>query len=283
MSVTSIPTGSAPSRHAAVLGSPIGHSRSPDLHLAAYRALGLDWDYRRIECDEAALPGVVAGLDDSWVGLSVTMPGKVAALAVADTATTRARQVGSANTLVHRDGRWHADCTDIDGVTGALAHVGAGRLDGAPAVLLGAGGTARPALAALFAAGVGSVSVVVRDSARAGDICSLADELGVAVTVRGFVDGPELAGAAAAAAVTVSTVPAAAAEPLAQTLSRTPALVDAIYAPWPTPLAAAVTSRGGRVAGGLVMLLHQAFTQVELFTGQPAPQAAMAAALEPRS
>ena len=77
----------------------------------------------------------------------------------------------------------------------------------------------------------------------------------------------------------VSTVPADVAADLAADLAAVPVLLDAIYHPWPTPLAAAVTAAGGRVVGGLTMLLHQAFTQVELFTGRPAPRAEMAAAL----
>ena len=88
-------------RKAAVLGSPVAHSRSPQLHLAAYRALGLDdWTYDRIECTEDRLPSLVRGLGPEWVGLSVTMPGKFAALRVADECTERADLVGSANTLV---------------------------------------------------------------------------------------------------------------------------------------------------------------------------------------
>ena len=68
-------------RKAAVLGSPVSHSRSPQLHLAAYRALGLDdWTYERIECTAEQLPPLVGSLGPEWVGLSVTMPGKFAAL-----------------------------------------------------------------------------------------------------------------------------------------------------------------------------------------------------------
>lgn len=93
--------GSRAGRKAAVLGSPISHSRSPDLHLAAYRALGLtDWTYERIECTAEQLPALVAGLGPEWVGLSVTMPGKFAALRFAAEHTARAALVGSANTLV---------------------------------------------------------------------------------------------------------------------------------------------------------------------------------------
>ena len=77
----------------------------------------------------------------------------------------------------------------------------------------------------------------------------------------------------------VSTVPADAAAPYAPVLAGTPLLLDAIYDPWPTPLAAAVEAAGGRVISGLQMLLHQAFAQVEQFTGLPAPKEAMRAAL----
>ena len=68
-----------------MLGSPIAHSRSPQLHLAAYRALGLDgWTYQRIDCGADELPGVVSRFGPEWVGVSVTMPGKFAALRFAD-------------------------------------------------------------------------------------------------------------------------------------------------------------------------------------------------------
>src|ERR1700737_3101890 len=103
-------------RKAAVLGSPIAHSRSPQLHLAAYRVLGLEgWTYDRIECTADELPGVVGGFGPEWVGVSVTMPGKFAALRFAGERSARAELVRSANTLVHTPDGWRADNTDIDG------------------------------------------------------------------------------------------------------------------------------------------------------------------------
>jgi shikimate dehydrogenase len=109
-------------RKAGVLGSPIAHSRSPQLHLAAYRALGLaDWTYDRIECGADELPDVVGGFGPEWVGVSVTMPGKFAALRFADQRTERAEVVGAANTLLRTPDGWRADNTDVDGVSGALA------------------------------------------------------------------------------------------------------------------------------------------------------------------
>ncbi|MFC9788385.1 shikimate dehydrogenase [Rhodococcus sp. NPDC127528] len=280
------PGGDVP-RRAAVLGKPIEHSRSPQLHLAAYRALGLtDWTYDRIECTGEQLPGLVAGLGPEWVGLSVTMPGKVAALEFATERTERAVQIGSANTLVRigdsgPGGGWRADCTDVDGVSGALAEVGVVDLADSSAVLIGAGGTSRPALRALADLGVVEVTVVARSADRAADTLACARAMGLTARHLGF-DADALRSACADAAVALSTVPADAVAPYAAAVAQAPVVFDAIYDPWPTPLASAVQAAGGTVVDGLRMLLNQAFGQVEQFTGRPAPREAMAAALNVR-
>ncbi len=263
-----------------MLGYPIEHSRSPDLHRAAYAALGLaDWAYERVECRAGELAALVDGLDEAYIGLSVTMPAKGEALAYADRVSARAGLVGSANTLVRRSDGWFADCTDIDGVRGALAAVGADFSAGGSAVVLGAGGTARPTLAALADAGAREIVLVVRDPARARAAMDLAAQLALSARVLAFEADRPLREAFAESGAVVSTVPAAAAAAAADAVDTPLRLVDAIYDPWPTPLAARVAQVGGTVAGGLVMLLNQAYRQVELFTGRPAPRAAMAAAL----
>ncbi|HEY7051476.1 MAG TPA: shikimate dehydrogenase [Mycobacterium sp.] len=260
-------------RRAAVLGSPIEHSRSPQLHLAAYRALGLgDWTYDRIDCTADQLPTVVNGFGPEWVGVSVTMPGKFAALRFADERSERAERVGSANTLLRTASGWRADNTDVDGVAGTLQ-----RVDG-ELVVLGAGGTARAAVVAAQSLGATRVVVVARNPAKAEPLLALAATLGVDGRWRAFSD-PALADEVATAGAVVSTVPADAAASYLTALRRAPLLLDAIYDPWPTPLAAAVAETGGHVIDGLQMLLHQAFAQVELFTGRPAPKEAMRAAL----
>lgn len=261
-------------RRAAVLGSPVDHSLSPVLHGAAYEALGLPWTYDRIECDEAGLPPLVRDLGPEWVGLSVTMPGKVAAFAVADRVSDRARTVGAANTLVRQDSGWFADCTDVDGVTGAL-----GREPASSAVVLGAGGTARAAIAGLADLGVTELTLVVRDPARAGDARAAATRAGLAEVVVLTWTETDFGVLCERADVVVSTVPAAAVEPIADQVARAGRVLDVIYHPWPTPLAAAVDRRGGRLSTGLDMLLHQAFGQVSLFTGKPAPRVEMRDAL----
>jgi shikimate dehydrogenase len=257
-----------------VLGSPIAHSRSPQLHLAAYRELGLDgWTYERIECTAEQLPTLVADFGPEWVGVSVTMPGKFAALRFADERTARAELVGSANTLVRSETGWRADNTDIDGVTGALGPVTG------HAMVLGSGGTAPAVVVGLAELGAQQITVVARNADRAAPMVELATRSGV----KGgwcAIDGEELTAYVADVDVMVNTVPADAVEPYVPTLARTPLLLDAIYDPWPTPLAAAVEAGGGRVISGLDMLLNQAYAQVEQFTGMPAPKEAMRAALE---
>nr|WP_040517718.1 shikimate dehydrogenase [Gordonia neofelifaecis] len=266
-------------RKAAVLGSPVTHSKSPAVHRAAYAALGLDgWTYDAIDTGADELAARVGGSGPEWVGFSVTMPGKLAALAFADERTRRAELIGSANTLVRTADGWRADCTDVDGMTGALAAAGV-PATAARAVVIGAGGTALPTVAALAEAGVDEVSVVARSAERAAGVLELAEKLGMSARVIGFDADAVLRSACAEADVTVSTVPAPAAESLIPAVIGTGRLVDVIYDPWPTPLAAAVSAAGGTVVGGLVMLLNQAYSQVEQFTGRQAPKAAMAAAV----
>lgn len=273
MSSTARPA-DAGSRKAAVLGSPIAHSKSPQLHLAAYRALGLDdWTYDRIECGAEELPGLVGGFGPEWVGVSVTAPGKFAALQFADERTERAEQVGSANTLVRTAHGWRADNTDVDGVAGAVGSASGW------ALVCGSGGTAPAAVAGLAQLGVSGITVVARNPEKATRLVDLGARVGVPTRFC-VLDSAELADEVAAAEVLVSTIPADVAGRYAATFAAIPVLLDAVYDPWPTPLAAAVAAAGGRVINGVQMLLHQAFAQVEQFTGLPAPREAMTCALE---
>jgi shikimate dehydrogenase len=268
-------------RRAGIVGTNIGYSLSPVLHGAAYEALGLsDWTYSRMECDAESLPGLVESLGPEWAGLSVTMPGKRAALTVASHVTERAQLVGAGNTLVHQpDGSWHVDCTDVDGVAGALLYAGGYKpTSGAHGILLGAGGTALAALVALAEVSVESIALVVRNPDSVADALQCADRLGVKVDVFRWAD-TDFGDLVQSADVLVSTVPAGVADGHIEELAMAPCVVDVIYHPWPTPLAAAVQARGGQIGTGLDMLLHQAFGQVAQFTGQPAPRSAMRDAL----
>ncbi|GAB3212269.1 shikimate dehydrogenase [Marinactinospora thermotolerans] len=263
-------------KRAAVLGSPIAHSLSPVLHRAAYAELGLagEWTYDRYECAEDGLAAFLEGCDDSWAGLSLTMPLKRVALALADEVEETAAQVGGANTIVFRDGRRHAANTDVTGIVEALREAGVTRVR--TATILGAGATAASALAAVRRLGAtepGAVTVLARYLGRTAGISEAAERMGARIAIA------PLGGLAAHLDVdlVVSTLPEGAADDFAGEIAASRASVfDVVYASWPTGLARAASAAGRTVVGGFPMLLHQAVAQVELMTGcSPVPVAAM--------
>ena len=269
-------------RRAAVLGHPIAHSLSPVLHRAAYAALGLGtWRYDAVDVTEDQLPGFVEGLDASWAGLSLTMPLKQTVVPLLDHVEPLAQVVGAVNTvLVHGSGAGRVLTganTDVHGLVAALGEAGvSGGLRSAG--VLGAGATAASTLAALAQLGCASPRVYVRSQARAGGLLRAAHRMGVEPRLFRLDDA---AGEIGQLDVVVSTLPAHAADPLADDLAAdvTGVLLDVCYDPRPTALGAAWATRGGRVVGGERMLLHQAAEQVRLMTGRTAPLAAMDAAL----
>lgn len=236
-------------RWAAVLGSPVAHSLSPVLHRAAYADLGLDWTYDARECTAAGLPAVLAAAraDGAFGGFSLTMPLKEAVLPLVDAIAT---DLGAVNTVVPGPEGLRGSNTDVDGVLAALGELapGPGR-----AAVLGAGGTARAAVAALHRLGR-EVDVLAR---RPGGALLGAPVLGWdSFNPSGY-------------AVVVSTVPAGATDALAaRGWPSTVALLDVVYVPWPTALAAAALAAGAPVVGGLAVLVGQAVEQVRLMTGQ---------------
>lgn len=267
----------AAAHRAAVLGAPIGHSLSPVLYRAGFVAAGLDdWAFDAIECDEVRLPVLLADAGPEWAGFAVTMPGKQAAAEAAAERSQRVATLGVANTVTRRRGLWFADNTDVDGVRGAL--VAAGVTPSGPVLLLGGGGTARAAVAALAEMRWEGPLILAGRSAQSTVMAArIAADLGLQVRTA-LSRNEEIAGIATDLALVVSTLPAGAADHLAPILARTPALFDVVYHPWPTALAAA--GGPGRITvTGLDMLLHQALTQFELITGHPAPADALRSAL----
>jgi len=259
---------------AGVRGSPIEHSLSPVLHRAAYRALGLvDWHYDRVRVEADELADHVRGLDDSWRGLSLTMPLKEAAFDIVHSASPLATRVGAINTIVRDERGWHGDNTDVYGIVEALREAGVGRVS--TAALVGAGATARSALAALVELGAQAVSFMVRGSARP-ETLAFARELGLeadAVPMGQWPRGTD---------VVVSTVPAPAYAGLLGALPPAhpgSAVLDCVYGDGPSPLLATAVGVGYAAVDGLDMLLHQAREQIRLMTGHEAPTAAMREAL----
>ncbi|MFD7630636.1 shikimate dehydrogenase [Streptomyces sp. NPDC059851] len=263
---------------AAVLGSPIEHSLSPVLHRAAYQELGLDdWSYDRFEIDEAALPGFVSGLGPEWAGLSLTMPLKRAIIPLLDGISDTAAAVEAVNTVVlTEDGRRLGDNTDIPGIVAALHERGVDEVESA--AILGAGATASSALAALARICTGEVTAYVRSRLRADEMLQWGERLGVPVRTEEWSHAAE----ALNAPLVIATTPAGATDKLVGAVPDAPGtLFDVLYEPWPTALAAAWSERGGRLLGGLDLLVHQAVLQVEQMTGRTSgPLAAMRAAGE---
>lgn len=281
-------------RRAAVIGHPVGHSLSPVLHTAAYDALGLEgWEYTAVDTTVERLPDVVQKLDLSWAGLSVTMPLKHAVMDMVDHVDPLARAVGAVNTVLVGPSQGGITLTgtntDVHGLVEAIREGlaerhGTRRTPVRDAVVLGGGATAASTLAALGELGCTTPLVLVRSLARASGLQEAAERMGV--TPRFEVLEPVAVPAALARAdVVVATMPAHAADPVADTLRRRgdrPAgvLLDVVYDPRPTALSQAWAAPGGTVVGGERMLLHQAVEQVRLMTGRPGPVAAMDAALQ---
>lgn len=259
----------------AVLGSPIAHSLSPVLHRTAYAELGLDWTYEAVEVDSAGLAGFVDGLDESWRGLSLTMPLKRTVLSLLDELDPWAEISGAANTVVLDEGRRHGYNTDVPGAVAALTE-----RDGGPfgsAVVLGGGATAASVLLALSELGCRSARLLVREPARAAETLAVVDRHGRGPVVQvGHLGDPF-----GEVDVLVSTIPATAHTADLVARSRGARVVfEVLYDPWPTPIAGAAMADARPLVGGLDLLVHQAALQVALMTGRDAPLAAMRVAGE---
>ncbi|WP_432624504.1 shikimate dehydrogenase family protein [Bifidobacterium sp.] len=274
----------------AVLGKPIAHSLSPVLHNAAYRALGLDgWFYDKHEVGEPELEGFLESLDDSWAGLSLTMPLKKTIQPYGTPCNTWARELKVANTAVFD---WTGTCrngntaipairlynTDVKGIELAFRHSymergtqpESERTGGA--VIFGNGNTATSALAACTEMpSIGHVTVVARHPDKNAALKPLADKY----MGEGSIDIVGMDQAAREldyADVVINTIPGLAADPIAETLASADSLVhgtllDVVYDPRPTKLMLAWRSHGGTAIGGEEMLLYQAMVQVWLMTG----------------
>ncbi|WP_308162503.1 MULTISPECIES: shikimate dehydrogenase [unclassified Microbacterium] len=247
----------------AVWGDPIVHSKSPDLHAAAYRVLGLDWEYDRRQVTADAFTTALGELDETWRGLSLTMPLKEQAYRAAATRDRHAELTGAVNTLLLGD-EMAGFNTDVGGIVDALTEAGISEVRDVR--ILGAGATAASALVAVSELGATRADVRARRPDQAVGLRELGERIGVAVA------GGPLDAAADPVDLTIATLPSGTALPadiVAPLAASGGALFDAAYAPWPSALAAAWS--GAPVVSGLGMLLHQAVRQIRIFRhGDPA-------------
>ncbi|WP_158437696.1 shikimate dehydrogenase family protein [Naasia lichenicola] len=248
-------------RRFAVLGSPIAHSKSPDLHAAASRVLGLDWSYGRQEIDQAGLADFVDGLDASWRGLSLTMPLKETVLPLLTDVDPLVELTGAANTVVFDGERRLGFNTDVQGIVAAFRERGIPSVE--RGLLLGTGATARSTVVALQRLGVHSLVVSGRTAARAEEVAELARSLGVRADVHRLGDQwPH-----DSFDVIASTLPGSTEIDL-PILAHTGVLFDVAYGPEPSAASRLIPAEA--IVDGLDMLIHQALLQVRAFlTGDP--------------
>jgi shikimate dehydrogenase len=264
----------------AVLGHPVAHSRSPAMHAAAFEALGIagEWTYEAIDVLPEEFESRVRALAaDDFAGVNVTVPHKLAALELADTATPAARAIGAANMLSVNDRGIAADNTDAPGLLGALGFSPAGKR----ATVLGAGGAARACVWALVETGA-EVSVWNRTQPKAE---TLARELGASLANPGgepleadtydiLVNATTVGLGVAAGTNTGSSEPLADLKALpldADSVSARHVVVDLVYGSSPTPLSAFARQRGADVVDGLEVLVHQGAASFRLWTGLDPP------------
>jgi shikimate dehydrogenase len=257
---------------AAVLGSPVSHSLSPVLHRAAYNALDLTHTYEAIEVPETSLIDFVNGLDANWLGLSLTMPLKEVAFELSPACDELAIKTGAINTLVFSD-VLRGYNTDVLGIVDAVREAGHETI--ATATIFGSGATARSALVALSELGANEVSVVARNEIDIARMVELGKHLNLDVQPCALEKTNWME-----TDLVINTTPAGALDEIAQQVFRPQGLLlDVVYDPWPTQLAACWSVTGGQILSGLSMLLHQAGHQVNLMTGEVAPLTKMRDAL----
>jgi shikimate dehydrogenase len=242
-------------RLAGIAGWPVSHSRSPRLHGFWLERHGIDGAYVPLPIDPAHFPAAIHGLRRSgFAGVNVTIPHKVAAFAICDTVDDSARRAGAVNTLVFDQGRIAGSNTDG---WGFLQNLRANGVDPAagPALILGAGGSARAIAAVLLELGV-KVTVANRTRSRG-------DELARVLAGLAVIDWSARDPALADQALLINTTALGMAghETLEIDLDRAGralTVADIVYVPLETPLLAAARTRGLRCVEGLGMLLHQA-------------------------
>lgn len=266
-------------RFVALLGDPVSHSLSPRMHAAAFAACELPWAYLAFRVRAQHLREAVAGLRAlDFAGANLTIPHKVAALALVDEVDASARRCGAVNTLVFREGQVVGYNTDVVGVRRALEEEGLD-LEGARAVVLGAGGGARAACAALGEAGAERVVVLARRLSEAEKVCgAMQQEFHHSTFVAVPLEEASVRSELRRADVLVNATPVgmhphgesclvASAEWLHPGL----VVLDMVYSPPRTKLLRLAEQVGARAVGGLAMLVHQGAEAFQLWTGRPAP------------
>ena len=257
-----------------VIGDPIEHSRSPQMHNAAFAKAGLDYVYVPFHVRPDDLADAIAGFKATHiVGINVTLPHKQAVIRHLTSISREAELIGAVNTLTFVNGEIHGDNTDAPGVLKALEENGNMSVpEGENVVVLGAGGAARAVVVALALRGVASITIANRTVEKA---IALAEEMdrqtGVSMQGMGLADERlPLAIRQSKLLVNTATTSMDVTQPLlisADWLQPNTTVYDIVYTPPVTPLMQAATERGCQTLGGIGMLVHQGAIAFEKWTG----------------
>ncbi len=255
---------------AAVLGSPISHSLSPALHKRAYEILGVPASYGAIDLTvELAQDFLLRALKEDWTGFSLTMPLKEAIFTMRDEISFEpiTEIMRSVNTLFVQDGKFLASSTDRTGFIRLLSDIPKERV-----AIIGGGGTARAALAALDGE-ASEIDFLLRSPHRSQALSLIAQKSEVAFygmdrSLRGYD-------------LVIATVPSGASDEIAESIDFTiPTLCEVLYKPFPTKLLAKARSLGARTLDGIDLLVEQALDQVSLFSAMKFELSPMRVALQ---
>jgi shikimate dehydrogenase len=257
-----------------IIGDPIEHSRSPQMHNAAFAKAGLDYVYVPFHVRPDDLAHAIVGFKAlNVVGINVTLPHKQAVIPYLTSISREAELIGAVNTLTFVDGGIHGDNTDAPGVLRALEEDGDMSVPvGEDVVVLGAGGSARAVVVALALAGVASITIANRTVERA---ISLAEEMQQKTDIpmhgMGLAD-VRLPHAVRRGMLLINTTTASMdpTQPLlvsAEWIQPNTIVYDIVYTPPVTPLMNAAAERGCRTLGGIGMLVHQGAIAFEKWTG----------------
>jgi shikimate dehydrogenase len=250
--------------NAAVLGSPINHSLSPVLHRVAYELLGLNGSYEAIEVRAGELSSFLLGTDKNC--LSLTMPLKEEAISLSSVSSDLAQRISSGNTLTLLDGNWHLTSTDVAGFEFSLKAHQVEKLESV--VVLGAGATARAAVSYLSTISK-KIQVVSRNSDREAKM-NKASEIEIEYLPwqpNEVINHADLV---------LNTAPGDASHVFLPSIqSPRGTLFEVLYDPWPTAISQKWEDSGREVIDGLELLIHQAISQIELFSESTLDRAAL--------
>ncbi|MCZ6676587.1 MAG: shikimate dehydrogenase [Candidatus Poribacteria bacterium] len=269
-----------------IIGDPVKHSRSPQMHNAAFAALGLDYVYVPFHVQSDNLRAAIDGFKAlNVVGINVTIPHKQDVIPFLDAISREAELIGAVNTLIFKDGKISGDNTDAPGFLQAMHDAGREAPEGGSAVVIGAGGSARAIVVALALAGLGMIVIANRTVSKAVNLAAdLSKKTGVSICGIGLDDG-RLPGAVGTSQLIVNTASASmdVSHPLLirpEWLKSQSIVYDIVYTPPETRLLQAAAEKGCQTIGGLGMLVHQGAIAFEQWTGVDPPVETMRKALQ---